>query len=76
MRRQARRVCRQNFAVGQNAVQRRAQFMWQHQTDVIAQVGQLLFCFQSHSLHFFEPCLDCCVQRVNRERFRQVIIRA
>ena len=66
----------ENFAVGQNAVERRAQFVRQHQADVVAQMGELAFGFVAHGLGLLQARVHGGVKRVGGEGFRQVIIGA
>src|ERR1043166_6269414 len=66
----------EDFAVGQDAVERGAQLVRQHQADIVAQIGQFLLRLLPHRLHLLQPCLYRGIERVNREWFRQIIIGA
>ena len=67
---------REQFGVGQDAVERRAHFVRHHQADVVAQMGEFAFGLVADGLRLFEPRVHGGVKRVGRERFGQVIVRA
>jgi len=64
----------ENFAVGENAVERRAQLVRQHQADVVTQMSELALGFIAHGLGFFQARIHGGVKPIGGERFRQVIV--
>ena len=63
-------------AVSQNAVEGCAQFVRQHQADVVAQIGQLLLRLLANRLDLFQPRFHRRIESIDGKRFGQIIVGA